>query len=219
MESDEVWGLFFEHYQRWIRHYAFMAEMCDVEILCIGVELSRTTRLQPERWRELIRSLRTVYRGMLTYAANWGDEFESTTIWPDLDFIGVNCYYPLSDSQDATDADLQAGVEAAMRKIEEVGECHDKPVVITEVGFTSAAAPWITPYERKRGVPVDVQAQARCYEAFFEGLVGRSRCAGVYWWKWPSFLEYGGPRHAGFTPNRKPAEDIVRRWYGEILGD
>lgn len=219
MKRERDWDAFFEHYYCWMRHYALLAEMYEVEILCVGVELSKTTRSQEERWAKLIDRLRTVYRGRLTYAANWGEEFESTPLWRHLDYIGVNCYYPLSDSPNASDEDLMDGVEAVMRKIEAVAECYDKPVIITEVGFASAAAPWVTPYERRRGVAVDADAQARCYELFFRGLVGRPRFAGVYWWKWPSFLEHGGPRHAGFTPNGKPAEDIVRRWYGEILSD
>jgi hypothetical protein len=66
---------------------------------------------------------------------------------------------------------------------------------------------------------VDTAAQARCYEAFFRGLEGRRSCAGVYWWKWPSFLEYGGKRDDGFTPNGKPAQDVVARWYGSILSN
>jgi hypothetical protein len=60
---------------------------------------------------------------------------------------------------------------------------------------------------------VDLDAQARCYEAFLGELPGRRRIAGVYWWKWPSYLDDGGHGHAGFTPNGKPAEAVVKRWY------
>jgi hypothetical protein len=200
-------------------HYALLAEMYDIDILCVGVEMSKTTQSQEGRWRDLIRALRTVYRGRMTYAANWGTEFESISIWADLDYIGMNCYYPLSDSKDASDADLAQGIDAALSRLDDVGARFGKPVIITEVGFTSMEAPWVAPYERRRNAPADVEAQARCYELFFQGLTGREHCAGVYWWKWPSFLEYGGPRHTGFTPNGKPAEEVVRRWYGEILSD
>jgi hypothetical protein len=100
-----------------------------------------------------------------------------------------------------------------------VAQRHDRAVLITEVGFTSSPAPWLRPFERTRGVHVDEQAQARCYEVFFRALRGREGIAGLYWWKWPSFLGYGGPAHAGFTPNRKAAERVVEKWYGEILAD
>lgn len=219
MKSEEDWEAFFGHYRRWMTHYALLAEMYAVDVLCVGVELSKTTVSQPRRWQELIRSLRSVYRGRMTYAANWGEEFESIAIWPDLDYIGMNCYYPLSDSPDPSDADLARGIDDALARLDDAGARFGKPVIITEVGFASMEAPWLAPYERRRDAPVDTAAQARCYELFFRGLAGRKHCAGVYWWKWPSFLEYGGPRHPGFTPNGKPAEEVVRRWYGEILRD
>jgi len=214
MENDADWDAFFRYYTEWMRHYALMAEMLDVDVLCVGTELGGTTRAHPERWTAMIDQIRTVYRGRLTYAANWGDEFENATLWPALDYIGVNCYYPLSDSENASDEDLARGVGAALATIDAVARRCGKPVVITEVGFTSTPAPWVAPYERPRRAGVDLEAQARCYEAFFRGLAGREDIAGVYWWKWPSFLEYGGSRDDGFTPNGKPAEDVVRRWYG-----
>jgi hypothetical protein len=219
MKNDADWDAFFEHYYEWMRHYALLAEMYDVDVLCIGVELGLTTRSQPARWADLIARLRTVYRGGLTYAANWGEEFEQISLWPALDYIGVNCYYPLSASETASDAELVDGVDAALSKIDAVAARFARPVIITEVGFTSAPAPWIAPHERRRGGAVDGAAQARCYEVFFRRLVGRPACAGVYWWKWPTFLEYGGPHDAGFTPNGKPAEDVVRRWYGTVLAN
>ncbi len=110
-------------------------------------------------------------------------------------------------------------MDGALSRIEGVAQRHGKPALITEVGFASTPSPWTAPHERRRGVSVDQAAQARCYETFFRGLVGRSRIVGVYWWKWPSFLEYGGPRHAGFTPNGKEAEEVVRQWYRGVFAE
>lgn len=217
MQNDADWDTFFEEYFHWMRHYALMAEMVHADILCVGVELSKTTGAQAARWGKLISRLRTIYSGPMTYAANWGEEFESTSVWDYVDFAGVNCYYPLSSSEHPTDTELAAGARRALDRISAVAARCGKPVIITEVGFTSTPAPWIAPYQRPREEPVDTRAQARCYEAFFEALAGRPQLAGVYWWKWPSFPGYGGPAHAGYTPNGKPAEGVVRRWYGGLL--
>jgi sugar phosphate isomerase/epimerase len=214
METDGEWDRFFEFYWSWIRHYAVMAEMYDIEALCVGVELSRTTVGHEARWVELFESVRAVYGGKLVYAANWGDEFENVSFWDALDYIGVNCYYPLSDDRSPTDEQLRAGVERALSRIDVVAQRFGKPVIITEVGFTSSPTPWIEPYEREWRSAVDERAQARCYQAFIDSMAGRPGYAGVYWWKWPSFLEYGGPRHSGFTPNGKIAEEIVKQWFG-----
>ncbi|MCH7548531.1 MAG: hypothetical protein IH969_03170 [Candidatus Krumholzibacteriota bacterium] len=216
MKSEADWNLFFEYYYKWIRHYALLASMHDIDILCIGTELSAATTGHEAGWEEIIEKLRVIYDGKLTYAANWGSEFETVSFWPSLDFIGVNCYYPLSGESEPSDEQLEEGVSRALSGIEAVAQRYGKPALITEVGFASAPAPWTAPHERRRGVVVDESAQARCYERFFRGLVGRSDIVGVYWWKWPSFLGYGGPRHAGFTPNGKQAESVVRRWYGGV---
>ncbi len=213
MATEADWAEFFEQYWRWIRHYELMCEMYDFEMLCVGVELERTTGAQGARWRELIGRVRRIYDGKVIYAANWGGEVESLSFWDALDYIGVNCYYPLSDEHTPDDAALREGVERALDRIDEVARKNGRPVIITEVGFVSAPGPWVKPYERDRRAPPDEDAQSRCYEAFFEGLAGRTSIVGVYWWKWPSFLEYGGSRHSGFTPNGKAAEGVVKKWF------
>jgi len=213
-DADE-WARFFDYYWRWIRHYAVLAEMYDLELLCAGVEMSQTTVGHEPEWREIFARLRRIYKGRITYAANWGEEVENVTFWDSLDFVGVNCYYPLSDVAQPSDAQLQLGVESALDRIDEVARRNGKRVLITEVGFTSSPTPWVKPYERNWRSAPDEEAQVRCYRAFVRGLAGRSAYAGVYWWKWPSFLEYGGPRHSGYTPNGKKAELVVREWLGK----
>ena len=93
--TEAEWDHFFTTYERWITHYARMAESQHVAALCIGTELVHATLKHPDRWRELIARLRRVYTGRLTYAANWGQEFENITFWRDLDVVGLNSYYPL----------------------------------------------------------------------------------------------------------------------------
>jgi len=216
MASEEDWDAFFDYYWRWIRHYAVLAEMYDAEILCVGVELSRATVGHEGRWREMFDRVRRLYGGRITYAANWGEEFELVSFWDGLDFIGVNFYYPLSEQRHPSDGDLREGVNRALARVDDVARAFGKRVIITEVGFTSTPAPWIKPYERDRRAPPNEESQARCYQAFCDGLSDREAYAGVYWWKWPSFPEYGGPRHSGFTPNGKIAEEVVKRWFAAI---
>lgn len=61
---------------------------------------------------------------------------------------------------------------------------------------------------------------ARAYEAFFRAWWDEPWLAGAFLWKW--FLEargrgWGGERawDTGFTPQGKPAEAVIRRWYGQ----
>jgi hypothetical protein len=216
MKSDDDWKKFFGYYESWILHYALLAEMYDIETLCIGVELVRTTIGHEDEWRRIIASVRQLYSGSIVYAANWGTEFENISFWDALDYIGINCYYPLTDLDTAPLDELKRGARSVFRRIEKVHDRYDKPVLITEIGFTATEAPWKEPHQPVRRRQVDavgMEHQALCYRAIFEALYGEDWCEGIFWWKWPSFLEYGGRRNADFTPNGKPAEDVVREWY------
>ncbi len=213
MRSPQDWQKFFHYYKRWIRHFALLAEMYHIEILSVGVEMVKTTRNRPDDWRRLIGELRKLYSGQLTYAANWGEEFEKLSFWGSLDYIGLNCYYPLSESETATDAELREGASQIMQRIAKVATRFQKQVIITEVGFTSTPASWRQPHERAAGKPVDLEAQARSYRAFLSAAQEEPSLHGLYWWKWPSYLDYGGPGNNDFTPNNKPAEAVVSRFY------
>ena len=151
----------------------------------------------------------------MTYAANWGNDFENVTFWDALDYIGLNSYYSLSNSEAPTDDALRKGVQDVIRRVENVYHQYNKPVIFTEIGFTSTPKSWHEPHLSAGGKPVDLAAQARCYETVFSELYRQKWLAGIYWWKWPTYLEYGGPLDNDFTPNNKPAEAIIARYYGE----
>jgi hypothetical protein len=38
--------------------------------------------------------------------------------------------------------------------------------------------------------------------------------AGMFWWSWDTDPYDGGPCDDGYTPHDKPAEDVLRTWYG-----
>ncbi len=213
MTNETDWQKFFAYYKSWLRHYALLAEMYGIDMLCIGTELVNTTRNHQDEWRKLISGVRKIYHGPLVYAANWGEEFEQIEFWDELDYIGLNCYYPLSSNNETTLDDLKRGAEKIAAQVGAQAAKFQKPVIFTEIGFTSTAGNWQQPHERRRGSPVNLRDQAMCYRAVFETFWSKPWFHGFYWWKWPTYMEYGGPHHNGFTPNRKPAEDVVREWY------
>jgi len=106
-KNEKDWDGFFEYYYRWIRHYAFLAEIHQIESFCMGVEFVIATLSHEKQWTKMIRGVRGLYQGKLTYAANWGDEFENVGFWNELDFIGLNSYYPLSKEDTPSDDDLR----------------------------------------------------------------------------------------------------------------
>lgn len=218
MSSEEDWQAFFGYYYRWMRHYTLLAEMYHADALCIGVEFQEATLQRPDDWRKLIRKFKGLYSGPVTYAANWGREFEGLAFWDELDFMGLNCYYPLSNKDDATPQDLEQGFEAVLNKVEKVVRRNNKPLVFTEIGFPSLAASWKEPHAEPRDRPASTQDQASCYSAMIEALQKRDWCAGVYLWKWPAYPKDSRGRELtrGFTPKGKPAEAMVRTWFKGI---
>jgi hypothetical protein len=210
---------FFREYGRWLRHYAMMAEENGVDLLSIGTELSKMTRgAHTARWEALIRDVRELYRGRLVYAANWGEEVERVGFWPLLDYIGVDFYYPLSSEDSPSDPALREGFERSLELLRALSRRLGKPVLLTEIGYASSRSPWKSPHSSDGSLEISPEDQARAYEAAFEALVDEtSWIRGIYWWKWPTDLSLGGAGDPGFTPNGKPAEEVVRRWYRSRL--
>ena len=218
MQNEEDWQAFFQHYTRWIVHYAMLAEIYHWDVLCLGTEMVQTTLKREADWRQLIQRVRGVYSGKLTYAANWGDEFEKMELWDELDFIGLNCYYPLSTKDSPSDRELRKGFESVLNKIEKVCRRYRKPLIFTEIGFASLEAPWKKPHEDWGEVTSNFDGQRRCYEVIFEGIAGKPWCGGILWWKFPSHLDQRRRNDTDFSPYGKPAEQLVRQWYsGEKL--
>ncbi len=191
----------FAQYQPFLEHYAQLASAIHADVFCIGVELEKMSGNQ-QGWRKLIAHAREIYPGPLTYAANFGAEFESIQFWDALDYIGIDEYYPLPDDLST------AGV---VEKISAVQARYQKPVLFTEAGFPSVAGANRTPWdERARRVDLDIQEKS--YDALLAAFYEKPWFAGVYWWKIGT-NGYGGPKDASHTPWNKPAMQSMERWY------
>jgi len=213
MKSDTAWQRWFLLYEKFILHYAELAERNQIEILCIGTELHQT--LREKEWRAVIASVRKVYKGKLTYAANFHEEYQQVMFWDALDYIGIQAYFPLTKSSEASIADLKGGWKAHLSSIEQIHKKYNRPVLFTEIGYrsdaNSAIEPWVWPKENQTA-SVAFDVQANCYKAFFETVWGKNWLAGVYFWKWYPH----GPKRMidiDFTPQGKPAEKILRDGY------
>ncbi len=210
-EKESDWQAFFKHYERWIVHYALLAEINEIDLLCIGVEFEKATLSHEADWRKIFKKIRGLYSGYLTYSANWGTEVEQVEFWDELDYIGLSCYYPLSDSETATKSSLKKGFAKTVQKLSKLHQKFNKPILLTEIGFRAVEAPWRHPHEEPNGRRPNPAHQKMCYEVVFESLVDQEWCAGIYWWKWPTNKDYHYPE--GFTPINHPAEKVVEKWF------
>jgi len=95
-DHEKDWDNWFESYRKTILHFALMAEKTKAELFCIGTELRSSVKQQPEKWKELIKEIKTIYAGKLTYAANWDCNFDTIDFWNELDYIGIQGYFPIN---------------------------------------------------------------------------------------------------------------------------
>ncbi len=216
MTTEADWQRFFDYYHRWLRHYTLLAEIWGIEILCVGTELVKTTQSREQDWRTLIKKLRGLYSGKMTYAANWGTEFENFAFADALDYLGVDCYYPWSEDPNATKEALNVGFQRVMQRLEKVQKRSGKPLIFTEIGFKSVRAPWISPHESSGNAPYVGEHQRLCYEIVLENIHNKPWIRGIFWWKYPSYLDFRGAENDDFNPNRKPAEQVVQQWFAKI---
>jgi hypothetical protein len=191
----------FRQYRLYLEHQARLATRIRADLFSVGVEFGKLS-VNEKDWRALIARARELYSGPITYSASQGPEFENLRFWDALDYIGLNNYYPLGD-------DLSAAAIAA--KVEQVHRRFRRPVILTETGFSSYQAPHRAPWDEtpRQLSPTD---QARCYEALFRAFYGKPWLRGIYWWK-VGTNGYGGVEDGSHTPWRKPAMEVVKKWY------
>ena len=237
-ESAERWANWEAEYRRFLMMYARLAADVDADVLVLGTELTRAATERPDFWRGLAADVRAVYDGDLTYAANWHDAFETIAFWDALDYAGVQAYFPLvaaaADTSDtpstvsslggsprsgsaarpSLDA-LVRGWDRHERMLHRIHEATGRPILFTEIGYRSApdaaSAPWRWP-EDNRSAPPDPAQQALCYRAFFHRFACVDWMAGAIVWKWHPDAE--GQRPTGFTPQDKPAEQVLTQGFG-----
>lgn len=202
LESVEDLEAFFARYAGMLTHYARLAEESGADMLCIGVEFAKLTQ-HDDRWRELIRLARRHYSGPLTYAANFGEEFESVKFWDELDYIGLDNYYPLP--ADLSTRGIEQRVEAVHRKF-------GRPVLFTELGFSSFEGTLERPWENQPSNAYSEEAQSAGYEALFRGFHDKPWLAGMFWWK-VGTNGNSGRRNGAHSPWGKPAMDVLKNWY------
>lgn len=209
--TEPEWDAWFTSYQAVIDHYAQLAQAHGVEQLCVGTELS-ASQDQTARWRSTIAGVDSHYTGALTYAANWDNT--DLTWWDTVDTIGVDAYYPLTDKCDPTVDELKAAWTPYVAELSSLAETWEKPILFTEIGYRSQDCANRHPWEWATEGTVDLEEQADCYTATFESVYDQSWFAGMHWWVWETDPFQGGPCDDGFTPYDKPAEDVLRFWYG-----
>lgn len=216
MTSEEDWQILEASYTKFILDFAKVAEDVNAEIFCIGTELEGFIDNRPEYWKQLITKIKQVYKGKLTYAANW-NEYDRTPFWEHLDYIGIDAYFPVSDEQTPTLEVCKTGWLKHKPTIKTFSETYNKPILFTEFGYRSVDFSGKHPWNSDTNITmVNFEAQTNTTQILFETFWDEDWFAGGFLWKW--FHDYetsGGENDSQFTPQNKPVEAVIQAHYAK----
>lgn len=213
-KTDEGWTQWAASYREFLLGWARVAADENVEMLSVGVELrSWVTTARAPSFSAIVRDVRRVYPGLVTYAANW-DDVDRSVILGELDVIGINAFYPLAQKDGATRAELMEGGRDVARRLAALTKSWDKPVMFTEFGYTTRPNPAVKPWEWPDGmsnVVVDELAQAEAYYALLAAFRDHTSFAGFFVWRlYADPNDMSQEAEWGFSPRGKVAELVLR---------
>ena len=209
-KSEKDWQKWEAVYEKYILNFAKIAQSEKVALFCIGTELKNPVIKRPKYWLKLIKQIRHVYKGKLTYAANW-DEFHQVTFWEKLDYIGIDAYFPLSKSKTPSIQELNLNWKTHISRIEKIQKKYNKLVILTEFGYRNSDYCADKPWE-ENNASVNEQAQANSYEALFQSFKNKSWYKGGFVWKWyPD--NYYKKYKIDYTPQEKLALKTIELNY------
>lgn len=212
--TDAGWTRWAESYGRFVRSWAEVAESSHADMFSVGVELrSWVTTTRAPSFARIVRDVRRVYRGLLTYCANW-DDVEQTVIFGDVDVIGVNAFFPLATRPGVGPEEQRAAASEIRARIHGLAELWRKPVLFTEAGYASRPDPAYRPWEWPDAMartPIDEGAQASAYRILLTPLLDEPDFVGFFVWRVYSDPDDTSQEPSwGFSPRGKLAELVIR---------
>lgn len=201
---EPQWGNWFRSYTEYQLHYAKIAQETACEMIIIGCEMVQAQR-KDAYWREMIRQIRAVYGGLLTYNTDKYME-EYVTWWDALDVISSSGYYPVNDWEKELD------------RIEKVVEKAGKPFFFAEAGCPSRDMSPMRPNDWALAGKLSLEAQANYYSVMLEHCNRRKWVQGFAFWDWSSRLnEYEeNQNNKGYSVFEKPAAGVIFDFYSGI---
>jgi hypothetical protein len=215
-ESDSLWQVFEQQYADYIKLYAKIADEMDVELYCIGTEIRKSTSQRNDYWLQLISKTRNDFNGKLTYAANW-DEYRNVQFWGELDYIGIDAYFPLSDQKSPTKAELIQAWQEPKKEMQNISARFEKDILFTEYGYESIEYNTMGHWKlSKDSLSTNLHNQKQAFEALFQSFYSESWWKGGFIWKW--HLNRNGLHQRtikAYTPQDKPALNAIKSAFKE----
>lgn len=205
----------FNSYTDFLAHYARLAQEHGVEVFCVGTELrSLSGQAFRTHWEKVITKVRAEYSGPLVYAANW-DEYTSVSFWDLLDYVGIDAYFPLSDARTPSVEELVQAWAPEISALERWQARIGKFVIFTEIGYRSIDYATKKPWDWMETASYNPEGQVNAYQAVFQALCGKPWFAGLFLWNWLPNPQAGGHGDIDYTPQNKPAQEVLKTYFGK----
>ena len=216
-ESDADWKKWETDYRTFILEFAKIGAEQQVEMFCIGTEFKHSATKHPDFWRGIIKEIRAIYDGKLIYAANW-DCYQEIPFWDELDYIGIDAYFPLVDAETPSHEALIKAWQPITESMSVFAKKAQKQIIFTEFGYLSVDNCAYQNWELEKIIDnckVNQQAQANAIHALLENFSKEDFWAGGFIWKWfPEGQGHEGYPAKDYTPQGKLGEEVLKEWYG-----
>lgn len=210
-ESIQEWK---ETYKDFIITFANIAAEFEIALFCVGTEYKLMAVQHPDYWRELITEVRTIYKGKITYASNW-DHYQNIPFWDDLDYIGVNGYFPLVEKPTPSPKEISEAWQPIIKQLKDFSKKQNSPILFTEMGYMSCDyAAWRTWENESNNPAINLEAQANAYEGLFNSIWKEDWFAGIFLWEWHhNHQTAGGKKDKHYSPQNKPAQHVIKQGF------
>ncbi|SES86767.1 glycoside hydrolase family 113 [[Clostridium] polysaccharolyticum] len=168
--QENLWNQWYESYQKFILHYAKIAEKTRCEMFYIGSCLTKLMD-RPDAWNDLIKQVRSCYQGKVTYEAEAYQE-QKVPFWKELDAIATNGSFAKQDFQ------------KELERIEKLALSCKKPLYLTECGCMSTIGASADPGRWQLEGKISLQEQVEYLEEVFIQCNRKSCVKGIGIWCW-----------------------------------
>ena len=169
LKTEGDWLIWESSYRDYILTFAKVAAKEKADIYCIGTEFRIAVVKRPEFWKQLIKEVREIYPGKITYASNW-DNYQNVTFWDQLDYIGTDAYFPHSKKKEPELAELMESWEKEGAMLKAFSEKWNRTVLFTEYGFRSIDYADALPGKNEAKLKPNMKNQKTAYRAFFQTI-------------------------------------------------
>ena len=208
--TEADWKTFEHDYAQYVLYFAKVADSLHVDLYCITTELDRFAIARPAFWSSLIGQVKQIYKGKLTYAANW-DRYEKIPFWAQLDYVGVDAYFPLSDDREPSVREMAKGWKKHLKPLRDLSAEYQKPILFTEFGYRSCDHTARRPWESETDCVPNEAAQTNAYAALMEAVWPQPWFAGGFAWKWFMETDVRHRERDQYSPQGKPAEAMLTK--------